>query len=89
MTCTVRLSVRTQAFHACKTGSIPVPCTKNQVLATVLNWRASRPIWLGQAGPATSRLLEKIGAKVFMDAHQPVTLEEGDRYPLVPPVMPL
>jgi hypothetical protein len=25
------------------------------------------------------------GAKVFMDAHQPVTLEEGDRYPLVPP----
>ena len=56
-----------------------------QVLATVLNWRASRPIWLGQAGPVTSRLLEKIGAKVFMDAHQPVTLEEGDRYPLVPP----
>ena len=27
-TCTVRLSVRTQAFHACKTGSIPVPCTR-------------------------------------------------------------
>jgi hypothetical protein len=51
---TVRLSVRTQAFHACKTGSIPVPCTIQ-------------------------------GAKVFMDAHQPVTLEEGDRYPLVPP----
>ena len=29
------------------------------------------------------------GAKVFMDAHQPVTLEEGDRYPLVPPRKPL
>ena len=29
--CTVRLSVRTHAFHVCKTGSIPVPCT-NYVL---------------------------------------------------------
>ena len=27
------------------------------------------------------------GAKVFMDAHEPVTLEEGDRYPLAPPVL--
>ncbi len=26
-----------------------------------------------------------IGLKVFMDAHKPVTLEEGDRYPLRPP----
>ena len=26
--CWVRLSVRTQAFHVCKTGSIPVPSTK-------------------------------------------------------------
>ena len=25
------------------------------------------------------------GLKVFMDAHQPVTLKEGDRYPLGPP----
>lgn len=25
------------------------------------------------------------GLKVFMDAHEPVTLEEGDRYPLGPP----
>jgi hypothetical protein len=25
------------------------------------------------------------GLKVFMDAHKPVTLEEGDRYPLGPP----
>lgn len=25
------------------------------------------------------------GLKVFMDAHEPVTLEEGDRYPLRPP----
>ena len=27
----------------------------------------------------------KFGLKVFMDAHQPVTLKEGDRYPLGPP----
>ncbi len=27
-----------------------------------------------------------IGLKVFMDAHKPVTLEEGDRYPLGPPI---
>ena len=27
----------------------------------------------------------KFGLKVFMDAHEPVTLEEGDRYPLGPP----
>ena len=27
------------------------------------------------------------GAKVFMDAHEPVTLEEGDRYPLAPPMI--
>jgi hypothetical protein len=27
----------------------------------------------------------EFGAKVFMDAHEPVTLEEGDRYPLAPP----
>jgi hypothetical protein len=26
-----------------------------------------------------------LGLKVFMDAHQPVTLKEGDRYPLRPP----
>ena len=30
--------------------------------------------------------MRKIGAKVFMDARQPVTLEEGDHYPLVPPI---
>ena len=28
LVCTVRLSVRTLAFHVSKTGSIPVPCTK-------------------------------------------------------------
>lgn len=28
-----------------------------------------------------------LGLKVFMDAHQPVTLKEGDRYPLGPPRM--
>jgi hypothetical protein len=26
--CTVRLTVRTQAFHACNRGSIPLQCTK-------------------------------------------------------------
>lgn len=26
-----------------------------------------------------------IGFKVFMDAHNTVTVEEGDRYPLKPP----
>ena len=50
----VRLSVRTQAFHACKRGSIPLRSTN-------------------------------LGLKVFMDAHMPVTHEEGDRYPLGPP----
>ena len=29
--------------------------------------------------------LHQFGLKVFMDARQPVTLEEGDRYPLGPP----
>ena len=28
---------------------------------------------------------KNLGLKVFMDAHQPVTLKEGDRYPLGPP----
>ena len=28
---------------------------------------------------------KNLGLKVFMDAHKPVTLEEGDRYPLGPP----
>ena len=27
------------------------------------------------------------GLKVFMDAHDTVTVEEGDRYPLRPPVL--
>lgn len=26
---------------------------------------------------------------MFMDAHEPVTLEEGDRYPLAPPMLAL
>ena len=29
----------------------------------------------------------RYGSKVFMDAHQPVTLKEGDRYPLGPPIL--
>ena len=32
-----------------------------------------------------SRLSYQSGLKVFTDAHKPVTLEEGDRYPLRPP----
>jgi hypothetical protein len=37
-----------------------------------------------RAGVETSSL-SLFGLKVFMDAHKPVTLEEGDRYPLGPP----
>ena len=33
--------------------------------------------------PATRTML--VGLKVFMDAHDTVTVEEGDRYPLGPP----
>ena len=32
-----------------------------------------------------SHRFRQLGLKVFMDAHKPVTLEEGDRYPLGPP----
>jgi hypothetical protein len=28
-----------------------------------------------------------LGLKVFMDAHSTVTAEEGDRYPLGPPII--
>ena len=43
----------------------------------------SRP----QSLDSSSTLLQStiFGLKVFMDAHQPVTLKEGDRYPLGPP----
>ena len=34
------------------------------------------------------KYLKNDGLKVFMDARQPVTLEEGDRYPLGPPIDP-
>ena len=37
-----------------------------------------------RAGVETSSLFQ-FGAKVFMDAREPVTLEEGDRYSLAPP----
>ena len=42
-----------------------------------------------QAGSNPARVCFNIvfGLKVFMDAHQPVTLKEGDRYPLGPPRM--
>ena len=36
------------------------------------------------AGVETSSL-SLFGLKVFMDAHNTVTVEEGDRYPLRPP----
>jgi hypothetical protein len=37
-----------------------------------------------RAGMEPSSLFQ-FGAKVFMDAREPVTLEEGDRYSLAPP----
>jgi hypothetical protein len=37
-----------------------------------------------RAGVETSSL-SLFGLKVFMDAHNTVTVEEGDRYPLRPP----
>jgi hypothetical protein len=30
-----------------------------------------------------------LGLKVFTDAHDTVTVEEGDRYPLRPPILSL
>jgi hypothetical protein len=41
-------------------------------------------LWLRQVGsiPTTSTTF---GLKVFTDAHDTVTVEEGDRYPLGPP----
>ena len=30
---------------------------------------------------------QNLGLKVFMDAYMPVTHEEGDRYPLGPPIL--
>ena len=38
-----------------------------------------------RAGVETSSL-SLFGLKVFMDAHNTVTVEEGDRYPLRPPI---
>ena len=49
-------------------------CSYSFLTAWKLTWRW-RP-------GTTSKVL---GLKVFMDAHQPVTLKEGDRYPLGPP----
>ena len=37
--------------------------------------------------PHKTKTLFYIGFKVFMDARMPVTHEEGDRYPLEPPVL--
>jgi len=31
--------------------------------------------------------MESFGLKVFTDAHDTVTVEEGDRYPLRPPIL--
>ena len=47
-------------------------------------YRLSTSLSNGTLGSATLLLLF-LGLKVFMDAHKPVTLEEGDRYPLGPP----
>ena len=52
---------------------------------------AGRPLDTSyEASQTATRVLAKehstnFGLKVFMDAHQPVTLKEGDRYPLGPP----
>ena len=52
---------------------------------------AGRPLYpRKQASQTATRVLARehstnFGLKVFMDAHKPVTLEEGDRYPLGPP----
>jgi hypothetical protein len=43
------------------------------------------PVVCFDMGFVCSALCKNLGAKVFMDAHEPVTLEEGDRYPLAPP----
>ena len=36
-------------------------------------------------GSIPRRSTKELGLKVFMDAHNTVTVEEGDRYPLRPP----
>ena len=105
----VRLSVRTQAFHACKRGSIPLRSTKffrrvadvlrilkqpSRVgvlelvhgdvgkLVTPADCKSAAPGIVG----STPTVSTSFGLKVFMDARQPVTLKEGDRYPLGPPI---
>ena len=49
--------------------------------------RARKPTDLARPSGTSNLPLDdnESGAKVFMDAHEPVTLEEGDRYPLAPP----
>ena len=58
----------------------PIPSPSNSAQLARKPTDLARP-----SGTSNLPLVRKIGAKVFMDAHQPVTLEEGDRYPLVPP----
>ena len=67
-------------------GSNPLRCTKNTSPSDSAQL-ARKPTDLARPSGTSNLPLDekKIGAKVFMDAHQPVTLEEGDRYPLAPP----
>ena len=45
--------------------------------------------YIAKMGVQFSNEVPSLGLKVFMDAHKPVTLEEGDRYPLGPPSLSL
>jgi hypothetical protein len=42
---------------------------------------------MGYPSPGAVYSFKNLGFKVFMDARMPVTHEEGDRYPLEPPVL--
>ena len=63
------------------TGSIPVQPTKQFRGKCYGSTADSKPAGRGSIPWPWAN----IGSKVFMDAHEPVTLEEGDRYPLAPP----
>ena len=64
------------------TGSIPVQPTKQFRGKCYGSTADSKPAGRGSIPWPWAN----IGSKVFMDAHEPVTLEEGDRYPLGPPI---
>ena len=67
--CTVRLSVRTTAFHAVKTGSIPVPCT--------IGWRAE----LVTAPDCKSGVLWHTGFESLVTHHIEAHYSQNNGYP--------